>query len=151
MFQETEGYPNPQAVAFPNKGNQIVVDSCGKHPTSGSCTPGRPCWCRSNFPALGSHRTLNCNSFGICCAFLMRSAPGFVSLCRWTRWGTGLRKWDAREGGAAVHPLWPWRFWSRAAWLTLSCRHVCIRMTGPELPKVSKSQKWRNAPSLDEF
>ena len=34
---ETEGYPNPQAIALLNNGNEMVVDSCGKHLTSG-CT-----------------------------------------------------------------------------------------------------------------
>ena len=88
MSQKTGRHPNPQTVAFPNKGNKMVHGGflLGPHFRSAqllkflSSAPGRPCWRRSNFPALGSHRTLNCNSFGICCAFLMRYAPEFVSL-----------------------------------------------------------------------
>ena len=84
----------------------------------------------------------------------------FDAICSWVRVvvsldsvGNGTQEVE-RSGRRSCCPsslAWEFQMESCLAHLVMSACPQMIIVTGPELPKVSKSQKWRNAPSLDEL
>ena len=159
MSQKTGRHPNPQTVAFPNKGNEIFHGGFLLGPHFRNTQLLKFLSTRQTMLALKQFSSTwippdsRLQQFwDLLCVF--------DAICSWVcvvvsldSVGNGTQEVE-RSGRRSCCPsslALAFLIKSCLAHLVMSACPQMIIVTGPELSKVSKSQKWRNAPSLDEL